>query len=305
MERRILIRVPARTAIEIPPHAGPGGRRGWHDVVYRALDLTLGTRRPEARARLTWRLDPEIYRGTREILARLVAPGDAVLDVGASWGLFTHRLACQVAPGGHVVAFEPNRLLLPSLEAIAARHPEVTVRPVALSDEAGRAQLNVPRLSRPGMRSRAVHPMASLSVPGNRTDAEHETVEVELARLDDALGDGVPRPVSFVKIDAEGHELSVLRGAESVLSDRPALLIEIEQRHQDQPIELIFDHLAARGYDGHVLRDGRLTPLSGFDVQRDQLAFLRPHATFTAAPPGYVNNFLFVDEGTDLSGLAA
>jgi len=301
MERLILIRVPARTAIEIPPHAGPGGRRGWHDVVYRVLDLGLGRANPRARASLTWRLDPEIYRGVREILAAFVHPGDTVLDIGASWGLFTYRLARAVRPGGRVVAFEPNRLLLPSLGSIARHYPEVTVTAVALSDAPGRAKLKVPTLSRPGLRPRAIHPMASLTVPDNRTDAAHETIEVDVARLDDAVGPA--GPVSFVKCDVEGHELAVLRGAESVLAGRPAILIEIEQRHQDQPIELIFEHLVARGYEGHVLRDGRLSPLADFDVQRDQIAHLRPHAVFTAAPPGYVNNFFFVAEGTDVSGL--
>src|SRR3954452_3678339 len=57
IKRPILVRVPARTAIEIPPGAGPGGRRGWHDVVYRALDVGLG-RAPRARARLLWRAGP-------------------------------------------------------------------------------------------------------------------------------------------------------------------------------------------------------------------------------------------------------
>jgi hypothetical protein len=40
-------------------------------------------------------------------------------------------------------------------------------------------------------------------------------------------------------------------------------------------------------------------------VGRDQLAFLRPHAIFSAAPAGYLHNFLFVAAGTDVSGLMA
>jgi FkbM family methyltransferase len=293
--------VPARTAIEVPPGAGPGGSRGWHDVVYRALDVGLGRTSPHARAWLSWRLDPA-HRFVRDILDALVRPGDVVADLGASWGMFTYRLARQVRPGGRVLAFEPNPRVLSSLVAIAGAAEGVTVHPVALSDAPATAELRVPTLRRSVASPRAIDPMASLSVPGNRSEAAHETVTVEVRRLDDVVADATA--ISFVKCDVEGHELSVLRGAEAVLAGRPALLIEIEQRHQDTPIEDIFGHLAARGYEGWIVRDRGLRPLSEFDVVRDQVAFLRPHAIFSAAPEGYLHNFLFVAEGTDLSSLA-
>jgi FkbM family methyltransferase len=293
--------VTARTAIEIPPGAGPGGARGWHDVVYRALDVGLG-RAPRARARLSWRLDPA-HRFVRDVLATLVRPGDVVLDVGASWGMFTYRLAQQVGPEGVVHSFEPNPRVLPSLEAIAAVSPGVVVHPVGLSDAPGRASLQVPTLQRTVARPRAIDPMGSLSVPDNRLDAEHETVSVEVQRLDDALGPAAERPIAFVKCDVEGHELAVLRGAEAVLAGRPSILIEVEQRHQDTPIEEVFEHLETRGYDGYIVRDGFLRPISEFDVERDQLAFLKPNAIFSAAPAGYLHNFLFVAAGTDVSSL--
>jgi FkbM family methyltransferase len=303
MERPILVRVPARTAIEIPPGAGPGGRRGWHDVVYRALDVGLGRTSPRARAWLTWRLDPEIYRGVREILDAFVHPGDTVLDVGASWGLFTYTLARRVAPGGRVIAFEPNPVVLPSLEAIAAGSPGVEIHRVALSDASRSADLHVPTLKRSLASPRAIHPMASLSVPGNREGDAHATVTVQTKRLNDTLGPDAERPISFVKCDVEGHELAVLRGAEAVLERRPVVLIEVEQRHQDNPIEDVFDLFARHGYEGYVMEGASLRPLAEFDVVRDQVAFLRPYAVFTAAPAGYLHNFLFVAADTDVTSL--
>src|SRR5436305_1219896 len=160
--------MPSETAFEIPPEAGAGGRRGWHDVVYRALDLGLGRTSPRARAWLSWRLDPTIYRVVRDILAALVHPGDLVLDIGASWGLFTYGLARRVAPGGRVVAFEPNPLVLGSLEAIARAWPQVVILPLALSDAPGRASLHGPTLRRAGPPPRAVPPQLPLRRRRNR-----------------------------------------------------------------------------------------------------------------------------------------
>lgn len=290
--------MPARTAIEIPPGAGPGGRRGWHDVVYRALDVGLGRAAPRARAWLTWRLDPVISRGAREVLDAFVGPGDTALDVGASWGLFTYTLARRVGPDGRVIAFEPNPAVLPSLEAMAAPYPGVEIRRVALSDSTAEGELHVPELTRSLAGPRAIHPMGSLTVPDNRTGDARTTVAVPTERLDDALrADG---PVAFVKCDVEGHELAVLGGADAVLAQRPAVLIEIEQRHQDNPIEAVFEVFAGHGYDGYVMREGSPVPLAEFDVVRDQVAHLKPHAVFTAAPEGYLNEFLFVAAGTAL-----
>jgi hypothetical protein len=147
-----------------------------------------------------------------------------------------------------------------------------------------------------------MHPMASLSAPSNRRGADHATIAVEVQTLDEALGADAGA-VRFVKCDVEGHELAVLRGAEAVLAHRPSILVEIEQRHQDNPIEDVFRHLAERGYEGYVEHGRRLRPLSEFDVQRDQIAHLKPDAVFSAAPEGYLHNFLFVAEGTDVSGL--
>lgn len=295
----------SKTAIDIPPGAGPGGSRGWHDVVYRALDVGLGRASPPARAWLSWHLDPAVYRGVRDIVAALVRPGDLTLDIGASWGLFTYRLARRVAPRGRVLAFEPNPLLLPSLEAIAAGRAGVAIYPFALSDTSGRAALHVPTLRRAVTRPRPIHPMASLTVPRNRRGAAHETVSVEVRRLDHVLGPDDARALTFVKCDVEGHELAVLRGAEATLASQPTILIEIEQRHQDASIDAVFEHLTARGYEGYVLRGNGLRPLAEFDVVRDQLTFLRPDAVFSAAPAGYLHNFLFVAAGTDVSALTA
>ena len=103
-------------------------------------------------------------------------------------------------------------------------------------------------------------------------------------------------------------ELAVLRGADRALREaRPALLIEIEQRHQAEgtDIEQTFDHLLARDYVGYLVGERGLRPLAEFDVRRDQLAWLGPGFMPYGMPDGYVHDFLFVRPGTDLSALLA
>ena len=251
---------------------------------------------PTLRARLLWHLDRREYRPAREMLRRFVNPGDTVFDIGANWGLVTSRLAERVGPDGRVVAFEPNAGLLPELREIAARRPNVVVHSVALSDEPGTLELHVPvSPPRAVLRERAVHAMATVAPPSHRQSTAYESVPVDVRRLDDMVDEGlIPSDVAFVKCDVEGHELAVLRGAEQLLRRaQPVILIEIEQRHQERPIAEVFSFLERLGYAGQVLDEERLRPLAEFDVHRDQLAFLRPNALFSAPAPGYLFEFLF------------
>ena len=115
-------------------------------------------------------------------------------------------------------------------------------------------------------------------------------------RLDNLLVDE-SRFISFLKIDVEGHESSlVIRGAPHVVSTRPALLVEIEERHHDDPIYDVFEEVAALGYQGWALFKNGLRPIESFDLDRDQRSFLTSEFQH-AMDPAYVNDFLFLATG--------
>lgn len=269
------------------------------DVTGTFLDLVVGRVSPALRARAAWRLAGRAGDLAPAVVEQLVRPGDLCLDIGASWGLFTHRLAQVAGPGGGVHAFEPNPVNHRSLDRIRAGRDGVRVHHCALSGADGTAELRMPR-----RRGASVHAMGSISVPAARAGLFVESVTVETRRLDDVLGEQVAA-VRFVKCDVEGHEQALLDGAPRLLAEaRPAVLIEIEQRHRDAPVAETFDRFAAAGYEGYALGAGRLVPLAHFDVERDQLALLTEGELQPAPPPGYVNDFLFVQPGTELGGLA-
>jgi len=250
---------------------------------------------PGTAALLTWQWASRRDGLSASVVDQLVAEGDAVVDVGANWGLYTARLARLVGPSGQVDAFEPHPAHAVTLDRLARRRPQVAVHKMGLADAPGTAALHVPVV-----RGRDVTALSSLTAPAG--DVEHRTVEVRIGRLDDELAGR--RPPSFVKCDVEGLELAVLRGGERTLTAaRPALLVEIEQRHQQRPIGDTFAYLAGLGYEGHYFAAGGLAPLERFDVERDQLAHLGAGVVEYGMPEGYVADFLFVAPGTDLSRL--
>jgi len=160
----------------------------------------------------------------------LVKKGDVVLEVGANTGCFTVLFSHLAGRKGRVLAFEPvpnTRSMLAKNVAEAALE-NVEIFPFALGDTDGDSLMYVPGI---------IHGQASLRRHENEgwgADQDVETVSV-LCRQLDALDDVITLSrLDFVKIDAEGSELAVLRGARQILrSQQPLLHLEIEPAWMD------------------------------------------------------------------------
>ncbi len=101
-----------------------------------------------------------------------------------------------------------------------------------------------------------------------RTPSKHagavEVVAVPMRRLDDYAN--AVEPVGCIKIDVEGHEEAVLRGAAGILlRDHPSLIIEIEERHKTGSVAAVNHFLLGLGYRGFFYRGGRLHAIENFD----------------------------------------
>lgn len=186
--------------------------RSGHEEQARAL---LGRVR-EARSAF----DPAARRMLRDehamrvVLATALRRDSSAIDVGANQG-DTLEMILAVAREGRHIAYEP----IPGLaQQLTARYAHVDVRNAACSDEAGSAEfthvVNAPAMS--GLRQRE-------DLPDHAQEVERFTVQLD--KLDDALPDGfVP---SLIKIDVEGAELLVMRGAaETLARHRPFVIFE-------------------------------------------------------------------------------
>lgn len=174
------------------------------------------------------------------LIGRLVEPSWVVLDVGAHIGYITRWLAALV-PEGRVFAFEPSSENRRYLARNVLRMGNVTVVPCGASDENGVSTLYVDDLT--GQNSSLVKDFGRLKANSESAFVEAKVAleEVPTVRLDDfAAG----RQVDFIKVDVEGFELSVLRGAKGLLArDRPAMMVEVQADFAE-----IFDMLSAVGY---------------------------------------------------------
>jgi FkbM family methyltransferase len=229
---------------------------------------------------------------------RFVGSGAVTVDVGASWGLFSYHLARKVGGSGTVFSYEPHPANRAVLGKLAKARPNVHFRPVAVSDVAGSADMQVPVFG-----NRHVTAQSSIAHGfDGQQGVRVQKVSVPTVRLDDEVGD---RHIDFIKIDVEGHEISVLRGASDILRKYlPPMIIEIEQRHLDHPIEDVFTEIEAIGYTLYFIDGPALRPIDQFDLDRHQLSSIVP-TQFTpfSMPEGYVCNFCAVAKPDMLSGV--
>lgn len=210
------------------------------------------------------------------LLGSMVKSNDRVIDVGGNRGAYAYSLWRL---GARVEVFEPNPSCCCVLAAWAADKATVNVHGVALSGRSGSDYLHIP------IDGAGVEHDASASIE----KAGFERARQQLVALE-TLDSFAFEDVSLIKIDVEGHEYCVIEGgASTIVTSRPALLVEIEQRHSVRPIAEVFDKILGFGYEGFVMEGKGLMPLDTFDPARDQSM-----DNFLASNKAYINNFIFL-----------
>lgn len=200
-----------------------------------------------------WRLGQR-DAGPRRWIARAVAPGMAVVDVGAQLGAYTLALAQAVGAGGRVLALEPDARNFDLLTRAAPRWrlPQADARLLAAADYTGWTTLHRSR------RDPADHRIVSAA-------SDRLRVTVRAVCLDELLADW-PR-VDLIKLAVQGAEVLVLRGARRTLAAQPELrlLCTIAPALLERAgagADALFAPLAALGLRPHLLRrDGSPEPV--------------------------------------------
>lgn len=168
------------------------------------------------------------------LFRQLLRPGDTVLDIGANIGAHTVPIAQLVGPAGRVLAFEPQRIVFQTLCAnVALNHlTNVWCRHAAVGAESG--HIEVPWLdpTRP-------HNFGGLAL-GNRKGERVPVVAVDELEL---------RTCRLLKVDVEGMELRVLRGARQTIERlRPVLYVENDRFDRSEELIRFIESLGYESY---------------------------------------------------------
>jgi FkbM family methyltransferase len=177
-----------------------------------------------------------------EALARLIDSGETVVDAGANIGYMTSIMAWRAGPSGRVLSFEPNPAVLGRLRAnvdrwrTAGAYASIEICPVALSDSDGHATLRAT--------AEFELAMGTASLSEHSADDSAISWEVDTRQLDNYIGENT---VGVIKLDVEGHELEVMKGAQVAFADGRIRDVLLEDRGTGPSSKL--DFLARHGFE--------------------------------------------------------
>lgn len=170
-----------------------------------------------------------------------VKPGMTVIDVGANVGVYTFSAARRVGNQGKVLAVEPFSGCVRCLEETCRLNQLswVKVCAGAASDRQGKARLSLCESSE----------LNELVTDDHNPEIKPGTFEeVQCFTLDSLIEKESLNQVDIVKIDAEGHELSVLAGSEKILSEfAPVILYENIAGSKGSNLQ-VANYLISKGY---------------------------------------------------------
>ena len=165
----------------------------------------------------------------------------------------------KAVPDGRVIAFEPQLVLAEYLRTACrvSGLKNVIIETAGCSDIATALPLAIPG-----------HGASSPGASFERAVAEREPcrfITVQTVVLDEYFAEESGH-IGAIKIDVEGHELSVLRGAMNVINrHKPVIVCECEQRHLTHGVVTdVIRFVQAMGYDAYFCQGTKLTPVDRF-----------------------------------------
>lgn len=173
--------------------------------------------------------------------------GDVVVDIGANVGLFTVKTAMEIGESGKVIAIEPVEMNFRLLEknVMSYNLKNVVIFKKAIGANKRKDYFVISSLS-------ATHQLKHVTkIP----ETPKYEIEIEVETLDNICKykdlDIFSHEINLLKIDVEGAELEVLKGAEESLKITRNIVMEL---HYDGEYEEIKEFLEERGFTIHVIR---------------------------------------------------
>ena len=205
------------------------------------------------------------------LIKSLVNKNKNSIDIGANLGLFTYFMS---RASKHVFAFEPNPYPLGNLKHLVDKN--VTILPIALGNNDGPIAIKIPHHEN-GWSSNG----ASLSP---KTEEPGKVIDIQCRKLDSLNIDNI----GLIKIDVEGFEVEVLKGAkDTILRNKPTMIIENESVHTEDTNEL-FLIMNELGFDKYFCNSkGKLKKIEEFSFEKNQ-------SDAKNKDINYIQNFIFI-----------
>ena len=212
--------------------------------------------------------EPEI-----ELFTKLICKDSFVIDVGANRGTYSFPIMRKIGADGFLFAFEPIPELFDYLGKGFSKYNNIKIFPLACSNENETREISIPITNgRPGF--------GSASFVNKHIDFQSKLIEC--VRIDDVK----INKVNFIKIDVEGFEFLVLKGAiNTIEKHRPVILVEMDFNMGKTYFVQLTELIHKLDYGVRAFTGGQLLEVNLKEFNSSELNFHRN---------GYRNNFFLI-----------
>ena len=188
-------------------------------------------------------LEPELI-----LIEKFCDKTKSTIDIGVFRGVYSYKMAEY---SNKVYGFEANPVMFNYLNKnLTKLKKNIILHNIALSDSEGDAKLKIPirkkSLFKSNFEDYYEGGLATIENDNKLHNKMFDTFDVKKLTLDNFNFD---HKINFIKIDVEGHELSVLKGSEKILKKyKPVLLIEIDKQHSTK-VKETFNYLEELNYE--------------------------------------------------------
>ena len=195
--------------------------------------------------------EPEIV-----LIKELIKIQTDSIDIGVYRGVHSYEMSKYSKV---IHSFEPNPVIYKDLKrTLPLIINNLKLYNYALSDKNITKNLRIPirNLKVNKLNYEEFYEMGKATIHEENKFENFENFKVECKILDEFKFDN---SISFIKIDVEGHEISVLNGAKNIIKKfKPNLLIEIEERYSKKKVKDTINFVCSFGYNSYVLKDNKL-----------------------------------------------
>lgn len=196
------------------------------------------------------------YEKELQIIDNFADNSKDAIDIGVYRGVYSYKLSSHFK---NIHSFEPNPLLYPYLEKNLKKIiKNINLYNVGLSDKNGDVTLKLPIRSKSIFKDNIeeLFKLGAASIHPIKTFDNYKSIPVKIKKLDDI---DLKNKIKFMKIDVEGHELEVIKGAtETIKKNKPVLLVEIEKRHSKKNVVDSISFIKKYGYDCYFVKNKEL-----------------------------------------------
>jgi len=194
------------------------------------------------------------------------------IDVGVYRGVYSYKLSKEF---NQIHSFEPNPLLFPYLNKYLTKIiTNMTLYNYALSNKNELTNLKIPHRGKSIFKNNfeEIYKLGCATIHETNNFEKFNNYEVECKKLDDVIKD---KEISFIKIDVEGHELSVIEGANNIINKyKPTLLVEIEEKHTKKPILNTINKIKEFGYKVYFFKNNQIIEIVEKEIPNEERNFI-------------------------------